>query len=104
MNLRRYCRLRSLCARVADRGERVRNGVGLSYGIAYPSGKFESDQSDNFRYCRQILACLRDSDVAGDREQRKNLIAVARHMRLDEIRYRSGNCRGLRPWTGKIFP
>lgn len=86
--VRRYCRLRRLGARVLDRGERIRNKAGLSVGVAYPDGRFETDRADNFRYCRQILADLRNPKYNLD--QRAELISAARWLRLNETVYRKG--------------
>lgn len=83
---KRFRRLKTLIAREMDRGERINSRIDLAIGYAFPDGRFETNRADNFRYTRQLLACLRDQDV--DRETRRNLLGVARYMRKDELSYR----------------
>lgn len=84
--LKRKRRLYTLLARIEPRALTIRDKAGISRGLAFGDGRFEPSSPDNFRYCRQILAGLRDPTL--DKEARRNLIGVARYIRKDETRYR----------------
>ena len=86
MPLKRRRRLYTLLARIEPRAVTIRDAAGISRGNAYEDGRFEPSSPDNFRYARQILAGMRLHGT--DKEARRNLIGVARYIRLDETRYR----------------
>lgn len=92
-NRKHWRRLKTQVAKEIGRGERIQNRHDIILGYAMPDGRFESVRANNFRYARQLL-----SDLQGrPHEERRNLIAVARFIRLDEARYQSKQERGGRP-------
>lgn len=87
---KRWRRLKTQVAKEIGRGERIQASYDIILGYAMPDGRFESVRANNFRYARQLLGSLQGRP----HEERRNLIAVARYIRLDETRYQSKQKHG----------